>query len=348
MKVKLTYILIAILTALGGLNLYQSLKKKLLPEKTAYAVEIESARPHKAEHRVHVYTLTDADGETVLDERFKVSGDGRLAVDIEHADLTLLNGNRDEVHVVVTVEGDDMDRARELFEEAEFQVEQDGNTVTVTAHRPDRNVWSWDHTGGADIDVTVTVPEHFDLDLKTTHGDVGLATHEGALSLRTSHGDVEARALSGPRIRLETSHGDIEAAHLIGDDITLKTSHGDIELGDVEATSFSARTSHADLEINRLAGRADVTNAHGDIEVALASTDAAYFRTTHGDIVIEAPARFGADLTLKAERVRLGDSFAFDGTLEEDRADGRLNGGGPRLEARTSHGSVVLRGLSGH
>lgn len=55
------------------------------------------------------------------------------------------------------------------------------------------------------------------------------------------------------------------------------------------------------------------------------------------------PTGLAADLELQGEDVTVGRAFGFGGTLTEERASGRLNGGGPRLEARSGDGSVVLK-----
>ncbi len=343
MKVKLTYILIAILTVLGGLNLFQSLKKKLLPApEPEDVVHVEKYRAVGV-GQAQQPRLFQIQGDEVFNRRFSVSEGDLLKVDIEHADLRLSTGADDGLQVVVTLEGEDMDRAREAFEETRFRTDQEGSTITIQAEYPDDNGWSWDHSGDAEITVYVTLPERFDLDLKTSHGDVTLANHRGDITLRTSHGDVDAATLEGKVLNIQTSHGDVEVNALRGDEVTVKTSHGDIDMESVAVASFTARTSHADVEIDRLSGRADISNAHGDILLGLDKTDAAYLRTTHGDIVIETAPDLRASVTLKGERVRLGEQFGFDGARDEDRVEGQLNGGGPRLEARTSHGTVTLR-----
>ena len=109
------------------------------------------------------------------------------------------------------------------------------------------------------------------------------------------------------------------------------------------ASSVRIRTSHGDIEVDRISGRTDISNSHGDIEVAFSQLDNAYLRTSHGDVYISAPRSTAADLDLKADRVRIADTYRFEGELKKDRADGHINGGGPRVEARASHGSITLR-----
>ena len=334
MKAKLTYLLIAALAVLGGLNIFQSLKQELLPPHEKGA--------HVAERTVASYagTLTEA-GEAVIDVRFDVSPGDALDVRVAHTDVVIETGSDKEAHIVVTLDGRDMDRAREVFEAMNFRVAQDGDVIRVVSESPNRK-WSW---GSNDVQITVMarVPERFDAEIETSHGDLSMNDLEGRIDVRTSHGDVAADALSGPRLHIETSHGDVAAGRLSADEVSVKTSHGDIEIGEVVSSDFSAHTSHADVEVARIEGRAEITNSHGDIRALLTSGQPAFFKTSHGDIAIDVIPDLGADVTLRGDKVRLDASASFDGEVKKSRADGRLNGGGARIEARTSHGSITLR-----
>lgn len=334
MKAKLTYLLIAALAVLGGLNIFQSLKHKLLPphEKGTYV----------AEHTVASYagTLTES-GEAVIDERFDVSPGDALEIRVSHTDVRIETGSDKEARIVVTLDGRDMDRAREIFEEMNFRVERDGDVIRIVSESPNRRWLRFRN----DVQVTLTarIPARFDAEIETSHGDVALDALDGRIDVRTSHGDVDVRDLGGPWLSIETSHGDVATGSLHADEVTVKTSHGDVAIDEVVASAFTARTSHGDVEVERVEGRADVTLSHGDLRVFLTTENPAFFRTDHGDILISMAPGLGADLSLKGGRVRLDASASFKGEVKKDRADGQLNGGGARIEARTSHGSITLR-----
>jgi len=337
MKIKITYILIAVLTVLGGLNIFQSLKNKLLPPAEKMVPVIEQSDFNRSTTKTHLQ------GKIMTDERFKVAPGDLLKVQVSHADLQITTGDSRQAHIVITLEGDDMARAEELFQKMSFQVTQDGKTVMVHAERLNGNLWSWNDWGGVQITVHATIPAIFDTDIETTHGDVELGSLDGFVKVGTSHGDVDAEALSGPQIIVHTTHGDVEVHSLKSDEVSVATSHGDIELGTVVAREFTARTSHADIEVAHIEGRANITNSHGDIDVYLPKTTSSYLKTSHGDIEVEIDAKQGLDVSLNGGRVKVDDQLKFSGNLEDDRADGQLNGGGPRLEARASHGSITVR-----
>ncbi|GIV60719.1 MAG: hypothetical protein KatS3mg043_1808 [Rhodothermaceae bacterium] len=364
MKAKLIYLLLAALAVLGGLNVFQSLQDRLRPHEEYIAVEHVDFDKRQTVHREKVVASfpvdDDAGGEVVIDKRFKVKPGERLLVEVPHTDVVIETGTGDEAHIRLTLDGSDMKRAREVFEEMDFRIEQTGDAVRVTATSP-RGGWSRDDVGGAEFDLLIRIPTRFNVEIATSHGDLVLADLEGEARVRTSHGDLEAGRLQGNLLHLQTSHGDLSAHRLSGEVVHLQTSHGDlaarevvatrfeaytshgdIALGDVETAGLKARTSHADLRIGRLEGRADLANAHGDIEVFMVKPAEATLQTSHGDIHLSFPESFAADIDLRGERVHLDGAGPFSGDLEKDRARGRLGRGGPPITARTSHGRVTL------
>ena len=109
------------------------------------------------------------------------------------------------------------------------------------------------------------------------------------------------------------------------------TSGGSITLDEIEGT-IQAHTS---------GGRIRATEIHGEI---LAKTSGGSI--TLEDIIgnVEAKTSGGYDLNLDGSRVR-ADLSNFDGDYEKDEIEGTMNGGGTRLTAKTSGGSVTMRYL---
>lgn len=64
-------------------------------------------------------------------------------------------------------------------------------------------------------------------------------------------------------------------------------------------------------------------------------------RTSGGHVTVSVPGGVGYDLELRGSRVR-SDLANFSGQLERDEVEGTVNGGGARLFARTSGGTVRL------
>jgi len=358
MRTKIIAALLAVLTALGGLNLYKSIKDRIFPPATAQTsetyvvsdvtdesnsrirVRVRAKESVAVKERVKVRVRSNS--EVMIDERFDVREGQTLAIDVTHADVEIITGDVSEAHVLVTLGSKNMSRAQEIFEEMNFVVEMVGDEVRVESNAR-KNNWSSGWNGGFDIDVRVTIPERFNARLKTTHGDVELDDIEGFVELNTTHGDVSAATIRGSEISLRSTHGDIEAESLMSDAISVNTTHADIEIEEVTSKFFSATTSHSDVVIERLSGESDITTSHGDIEITLTNNFSADLKTSHGDVLVYAPSGMKADLDLKGAQVKVASAFSLDGDVKKDRVVGRVNGGGSKIQARTTHGSVHVK-----
>ena len=278
--------------------------------------------------------------DVVIDEKFSATAGENLEVKVGHSDVTINAGPGNAARVQVIVSGSNMERAREFFEHLKFRVEKNGHTVSVTTNPTQRN-WSW-NWGKVDIDVVITVPEVFDAHVAVAHGDVKVDRLKGALSFNTAHGDLQIGSFNGSTADITMAHGDLQAGEIATEKFRLTTAHGDVHIDRLATADFEATAAHGDIEIERAEGRADVSSSHGDIDIRFAREVSGDFRNSHGDIEISAPSALAADVDLAGSDVEIAGSYSFEGTQKRDRIEGKINGGGPRLSARTSHGSVSL------
>ncbi len=351
---------------------------------------------NRIKHEGHV--AGHDDGELVLEESYEVNAGENLSVAVGDADIEVnTNGSNDAI-IEVYLHGKDMELAQEYFENQNFDISRDGETIHVVT-RPVKKNYSWRRHGGAHIKVKIQIPDEFNVNLKTSDGDIALGNLNGEVSLHSSDGDIAAATLSGSLVHIRTSDGDIAASDMEAGKVTVSTSDGDIALKDILSGEISVRTSDGDIKAAVLTGNASVNTSDGDIvikslegdEVSVRSSDGeiivhevqagnshfqtsdgsimlknvsgkltaktssgdlnvtlneggkVYLRTGDGDIHIRAPQDYAAELFLKGERVRVSSGFQFDGKLKENEAEGRINGGGLSIEARTSDGEVVFR-----
>ncbi len=356
MRTKIITVLLAVLTALGGLNLFRSIRDRLLPRANAMeSTEQIRIKVNGFENESIVETViekisitrtenaSESDGaEVVIDETFKVRDGQTLYMDVAHSDVEIETGARGEARIRVSLSGVNMARARDVFDEMNFSVRQAGDEIRVVSDNR-KNSWGG-RNGNIEIEIHAFIPESFNLQIKTSHGDVELENISGDVHLNTTHGDISASNITGKEITLNSTHGDIEAEFLTGEWISLKTTHADIDVDVLAGKTVSVSTTHSDIAIGMLMGHSKISSTHGDIEVEIRDSARLDLRTTHGDILLVAPANLQAELDLEAQRVRLDRDFEFEGRVEEDEIRGALNGGGSIIKARTSHGSVTIRG----
>ncbi len=329
MKTTITAVLLCVLGALGLLNIGQSLKNHL------FACDEET----DSSYTVQVATLVDE--EVMLDERFKVSAGDILDLGVSHADVDIRTTDRMEAHIRVSVSASSEEKAREFFESRNFEVRQDGNRVIVKTN-PKKQNWSW-NSGRVDLNVEVSIPAQFNAEIAMSHGDLEMGDLEGYLDLKNSHGDVEVASVRGERVDIKLSHGDVELGRAVAETVKLHNSHGDLEVGEITTKQIMATNSHGDLSVGiKEGGTMELTNSHGAVEIAMSSAVGGSIRNSHGDIDIEAHGDTAMTLDFEGSSVSLDDSMSFEGTATSKRVEGAVNGGGPLLKARTSHGSIRI------
>ena len=304
-------------------------------------------------------------GELIVDETFDVREGQDLVVNVPGADVSVSTGSSNQAEIQIYLDARDMERARAYVESLNLEVFQSGDRVVVETERSRNRNWNWRKRGGAELAVDISVPRRFNVDVKTSGGDVDLEELAGEVSLMTSGGDIEIENVSGPMARIKTSGGDIDVESVECEDIELSTSGGDISGNGLAGEDITIRTSGGDIEFTSLVGDANVSTSGGDItmsesrghlkagtsggriEVGLTGSDGAELRTSGGNIVIKAPGSLAARLELKGGSVKLDDVFSFDGTRKNNRASGTVNGGGPTISASTSGGTVSVTSIGG-
>ena len=86
-----------------------------------------------------------------------------------------------------------------------------------------------------------------------------------------------------------------------------------------------------------------MTGSDIDVQLHLQMPGKIRVATSSGDITITIPQDHPADLLLRGDDVHMASYIKFDGRIDDDYAEGQLNGGGNLIEVRTSDGDVVLQ-----
>lgn len=143
-------------------------------------------------------------------------------------------------------------------------------------------------------------------------------------------------------------HGGVEVRYTVTIPPTarveLQTTNGRIGVTNVTA-GVRAGTTNGEIEGRGLSGavRASTTNGSVDLELATLSGDV-QVSTTNGAVSVRLPADSKATVSTRWTN---GGVEVSGLTIEESeksrrRFDGRLNGGGPRIDVETTNGSITL------
>lgn len=262
------------------------------------------------------------DGELMIEESYQVSSGDNLVVSVNDADVEIETYDGSEATIEVYLNGKNMDKAREYFEDQNFEVTLEGDDVSVKTY-PERRNYQWNQMGGAQILVKVRIPAEFNLNIKTDDGDVLVDDALGEVLLTTSDGDVFTGAFTGPRVQIRTSDGDIETGKIDADEVSVVTSDGDINLEDVSAGELRIRTSDGDIFADYLTGVSTITTSDGDISIRSLEGDDITVRTSDGEI--------------EADMVNAGSAefLTSDGNIQLSEVSGDLT-------AKTSDGNVEV------
>lgn len=287
------------------------------------------------------------DRELMLEADYDVGPGGELVVEVGDADVNLRTVEGDGVRIEVWLEADDMDRARERYEKMNFTASSSGDRIVLETDEQESGFWnwSWGDWGDFSIEVEVTLPEEFDVNLSTGDGDVSVERVRGELEISTGDGDVGVEAMSSGSVDISTGDGDVWLGTVSATDIDLSTGDGDVLIETATTPGgIDLSTGDGDVVVRGLSGPLSASTGDGDVAITIVEFGETGLTTGDGDVTIRAPAGLSATLDLSGGEVSMGrQGVEFKGTFDDDMARGDLNGGGPRLYVRTGDDDIVLR-----
>lgn len=195
---------------------------------------------------VGIINLAQHEGEKT--KSFNVAKGGKLNININPGEIKISTWDKEEV--LVKVEGLEEDE----LESVEMKLK--GNTVYVT-YNPQ---WGW----GGDAEFSFTVPSQFNVDAKTSGGDIKINSNiSGDVDVSSMGGDIKAIDING-KARLSTQGGDIKAGNITGS-LAANTMGGDIKIGDIKGESAKVNTMGGEIKIGKVSSELGATTYGGDI-----------------------------------------------------------------------------------
>jgi DUF4097 and DUF4098 domain-containing protein YvlB len=233
----------------------------------------------------------------VVDKEFTVSPGQTLEVDLDTGGSVTIKGNSGSKVVV---------RARMTGRDAsdiDLRVERMNNGVKIESEY--KSSWR-DRSGGVDLEVTV--PSRFDLDIETLGGEISVDGVEGYLGGSTMGGQLDLRNLKGT-VDMSTMGGNVR---LVSSEVDgeVSTMGGRVELrdvmGNVKGKSMGGNVIYDNVRpaAGAAAKPVEISTMGGDIEVPSAPGGASV-STMGGDIEVESATKFvkaktmGGDITIR-------------------------------------------------
>jgi len=233
-------------------------------------------------------------------ERFTSSQPIEAMVQTRSGDVTVRTGDGDTIDVVLTVRGE---AHRHLLEHAVVEFDTTTHRLTVSstsnASLDSLRGWkslvkskSWFDLGGADVDVTVSVPKNSSVDVSTASGDVRLG---GSLS----------------DVKVSSASGDVELADDV-DSLEVKTASGDVSAKQVRR-SLECRSASGDVHCAGAAASTVITTASGDVVIKAVAPGEITVRAVSGDVKVSVQKGLVIDVDGTTLAGELGSNISLDG-----------------------------------
>ena len=270
-----------------------------------------------------------------INKTFQVQPGGLLTIDADEGDVTITGGDSNEAEIEVTMRGD-----QERLDKYHVDISQDGNAIRIEGkeeHRFFNNDWG----SNFDVHYTIKLPSKFDLDLQTSGGNLVLDNMKGKIDGKTSGGDLDLTDASG-EIDMRTSGGNVKVRNADGD-IILKTSGGNIR-GDAITGNFDVETSGGNIDISKVDAKLHASTSGGTIEVEMTTNKGASLSTSGGDVKVRLPKSVTADIEADTYGGDVNCDLEYSGKIRDGSMNGKINGGGALIRAKTSGGDITFTG----
>lgn len=243
-----------------------------------------------------------------------LSAGGRLTLVADISDVHLTSWDREELEVVARIEAREPlsgDAAKQAVEATRIDVTGGAAARTVRANYDDvprTSMWGGTSQILPKITYDIRAPRRLSLDLEIDRSTADIRGFDGTFDLHADRTELRAADLTGT-VRLDIDRGGTTVFEGLRGQLT-----------------FDADRTNLRLDGFTLTGDSRVDVGRGDLDLRLAS---------------------GAGLTLSLDRERRSQ---FDTelplttrSLDRDRVEGAVNGGGPRLSIGTDRAHVSLR-----
>ena len=181
---------------------------------------------------------------------FTVSKGGKLYINVNPGDIKISAWDKNEVVVKV--------RGVEENELKNVSMTLDNNTVTVK-YNPE---WGWSD----DAEFVVTVPAQFNIEAKTSGGDVKISSDiTGDVEISSMGGDISVNNVKG-KARLSTQGGDVSTGNISGS-LSLNTMGGDVKVGDISGDNAKVTTMGGEISIGKVSSGIGAVTYGGDIKI---------------------------------------------------------------------------------
>ncbi|MGI9174014.1 MAG: DUF4097 family beta strand repeat-containing protein [Rhodothermales bacterium] len=268
--------------------------------------------------------------DTIKSDPYKVEPGGTLYIDLDRGNIEVKTSPRNVVTIELerSVDVEDRDDAKRLFEQHDYAFEQKDDDVFIRSRYDDSSglFGRWRNQGKFKLRVIVRVPEAYNIDFTSGAGNIDIADLVGEVEGRTGAGNIDIGSIDGD-VDVTSGSGNIQVAGVTRS-VSVESGAGNINLRDLQG-EVEAKTGAGNVTayISRQPdGSSELESGAGNVTVFLGESIA---------VDVEAESGMGAastDFPLEVEGKWMSKSF-----------EGEVNGGGPDLYLRSGVGNVALK-----
>ncbi len=307
-----------------------------------------------------------AETEDCVEKSFAVRTGGQLTVNADRGsiDVTAAEGETVGVKVIRKAKGPSEAKEKEMLQDHELTFNPQGDKVEISArYKGGDHLWQgWRNQ--LQVRFVISVPRKYNVDLKTAGGSITVSDLTGKVKVATSGGSLKIGSIQGP-VWAKTAGGNVALAGAT-EAADLRTSGGSIDAGEVQGSLVAqtsggsiiirhargnavAKTSGGNITIDDVGGTIDASTSGGSVSArfAIQPKGNCSLRSSGGSIRADLSGTLAVDLDAKTSggRVITDLPVTVRGEQKSHHLQGKINGGGPVLELKTSAGNVHLRKL---
>jgi hypothetical protein len=281
--------------------------------------------------------------EDSINKSFAVGPGGTLTLDTVRGSIEVRGseGNRVEVEVVRKAKTSDQNKAQEIFGYLRFDFNQTGNDVIIKGIKTtDSNK----KLNTLNVKFILSVPNIYNVDLKTSGGSISVEDLEGTVDIRTSGGSLGLDNIKGP-VTGKTSGGSISIGKVDGN-VSVNTSGGSIRIGNAYGT-VNAHTSGGGITVNEVMGKIQADTSGGSVKAYISQQPKGDCRlkTSGGSITVYLAegVALNVDAGTSGGSIHTDFPVTIQGKISKRELKAQINGGGPELYLHTSGGSIYIK-----
>lgn len=318
-----------------------------------------------------------------INETFDVNEGGQLSLAAELGNIDIQTAQTDAINVIVRRSAQlKVDKqAVDILKDFDVNFNHQEQNLDITAKfKGSKRYWE-KIASRFDIHFEITVPQRYDVNIKTENGDISVANVEGKVNGNTVNGGLQFENITGTVIG-HTSKGGVYLTKCEGD-VYLRSTHGNIEIdenigavdvmtskGHLQCSDVTGRiigqTSGGNIKLSGCKGGVEVQTASGNIELendsaVTAKTSKGFINAnisgqiqedsvldaTGGSVSVFLVPQIGLKIDAKSSNGKITTDFPVStivkGSLKIGQLQGHINDSGPLLTLRCISGDINLK-----